>query len=141
MTEYVCLNPRVPGKVLLRRREKEPFKTLFNLVGGKIKGKETTVDCCRRHFAELFPDSEPNGLRVMGYKTGPGYTVWYANVYVAGGREREGVWLDLNEAVQHQFVVPDLRIILPLLCSAAPSWKLTEQVGPKYTLEFLPCLT
>lgn len=143
-TEYVCVNPKshqwAPGKVLLRRREKEPYQNQFNLVGGKLRLRETVEAAATRTLADITGHSL-SGARVMGCKTGNDFCVWYLTGSVGREPTVSGVWFDTSDAIQNPFLVPDLKIILPLMDAGVSNWKLSENDSGVLAVEFLPCST
>lgn len=142
MKEYVCsyVKPETPGQCLLILKSKPEWqKGKLNLVGGKIEPGETVQQAAKR---ELFEESGLNGENfvVKGCLVGDhahdekfdsnGWIVWFLTCNVKytdlidfqTDEPVDWYWAD---GVQEK-IVHNLKLIIPLLASDAPDWKLTE---------------
>ncbi|MDR2656815.1 MAG: NUDIX domain-containing protein [Oscillospiraceae bacterium] len=99
-------------KVLFCKRRKEPYKGLYNLVGGKIKQDEDGLDAAYRELHEETSISDIELVHLMDFT----YFIADANKYFSGnvcrveacvgklqqetdvhGDENELLWLDVSE--------------------------------------------
>lgn len=67
-------------QILMLRREADPYRGMYNGVGGKLKPGETPIDCVRREICE------ETGLQVCNLRFG-GIATW------ARGESIEGMYL------------------------------------------------
>lgn len=142
------------GKLLLLKRNREPFKGLWSLVGGKMHSCETVEECALREareetgldvaFASLCgvafevvnrPDRQPlNQLLFICRLSAP------AGEAVASG-EGELKWVSPEElpACEHEFIPSDYRMVQDFLFTAhdgVPVRKVvTTQRGGGYSVD------
>lgn len=146
--EYVNIfarpvNQHVLTNVLLCFRKKKDWQYgKFNLIGGKVKSGEKPLDAAVRELKEeagLEP-AVPGTERVFGHISGPWglihcvrITVPFDDPVPAPGEEEAQVvaWMDWREMANHELLVPNLRVILPLLSSGVEGW-VVEDNGPTW---------
>lgn len=139
MKEYVlCFVPIckienfTPSHVLLIRKLKPEWqKGLFNLPGGKIEAEESPYEAAERELMEetgLIPTS----MAEMGVLRGDDYTVYVIRCgvpYNAVPLQLEAEllvveWIDVTLA--SQFLIPNLKIVIPLCLADVKDWTLRE---------------
>jgi len=96
-------NPK-EDKVLMCKRHKEPYKGLYNLVGGKIESNEPGIDAAYRELEEETGITNIRLIHMMDF-TYYLFDSCRVEVYVGKltedvsphGDEKELVWIDVNE--------------------------------------------
>lgn len=139
MKRYVlCFPHQIPSAfqqhiMLIERNRPAWQKGLYNLVGGHIEEGEDPRDAAIR---ELWEES---GIRaayaeVAGKITGPDYEVFVVNLPYGGpqriipGLTDEPVfWLPVQKALAHPKLIPNLRVIVPLMFAGAKGWELIDR--------------
>lgn len=136
MKEYTCIYPKLEAdRCLLISKSKQ-----FNLVGGKIEKGERVEDAAKR---ELLEESCLEGLnfRIRGALTNKKAVVWFLTCDITintiqSSQEGEVQWYWFDEAIHLLPLAPHLKLIIPLLETQAPDWKITETKGG---LKFVSC--
>jgi len=97
------LNPTA-DKVLMCKRYKEPFKGLYNLVGGKIEPGENGLTAAYRELEEETGIANVKLIHFMDFTYYQGnscrlevYVGQLAEDTPVSGDEKELVWIDTNE--------------------------------------------
>jgi len=146
MKEYVCVYVKslVPNHCLLIRKSSPDWqKGKLNLVGGKIEPGETVEQAAKRELEEETVLVGFN-FKVRGAVTGKkchdpkydqdGWIVWFLTCDIdvdvleidQSHREEPVQWYWIDEALDILPLIPNLKLIIPLLDINAPDWKLTE---------------
>jgi 8-oxo-dGTP pyrophosphatase MutT (NUDIX family) len=158
MIEYVVIDafPVDSDKVLLIHKNKPDYlKGLFNLVGGKIEEGETPTVAAMREL------KEESGLDISEYDPmvflppshcgmvlGTRSIIHCVRVPVSirqelrpGEGETEPVaWFDFIGALNHPKLMPNLRVVLPLMRSGARGWEVIatgDWTGENHSLEIV----
>jgi len=91
-------------KVLMCMRHKDPYKGLYNLVGGKIEPNEGGLDAAYRELQEETGITDITLVHLMDftyYLKGSCYLETYAGILKyetpVHGDEKELVWIDVSE--------------------------------------------
>lgn len=156
VSEYVLCYASVPWVnseyVLLIRKNKPSWQAgRLNLPGGKVEIWENVLQAATR---EMF---EETGLRCsegdvtnLGSITGPGFLIHccyceYAPVFFDrvndveyGKTEEEIAWYDLPTVLKDPTLMPNLRVIIPLMKHKVGGWVMESvpEIGP-FTLRFV----
>lgn len=146
MTEYVVVDafpvePNHAQKVLLVHKNRPDYlKGIFNMVGGKLEPGENPIQAAIRELQEeagldelqnydpmVFYPSEYCGM-VLGTKSSihcVKVPVSFRQKLTPRKEETEPVaWFDYCDALNHPKLMPNLRVVLPLIRSGARGWKL-----------------
>lgn len=128
--------------VLCRRKKKDWSEGKYNLVGGKIKKGESPQEAALRELKEetglapAFHGTE----RMMGNISGPWglihcfrVTVYKRDLTPAPGEEKsqDVAWMDWREMANHELLVPNLRVVIPMMSQGVEGWVI-EDHGPTW---------
>jgi len=128
--------------VLMCYRLKDDFqKGRFNLVGGKIESGESIIDAAIRELKEetgLSP-AIPGHEKIMGKSVGlwgqlhfVRITVPYINLTPAPKENNQYVsWVDWEDIINSGLILPDLKIILPLISQGISGWTVETEIPEK----------
>lgn len=134
MNEYtlVYAKPVNTGKenILLILKEKPDWqKGRLNLPGGKIQENESILDCAVRELKEETGLDAVGSATLMGQIVGDGYIVYCVKVPVfqellTDWQTEEGIfaWMDWLEVKDSKLILPNLRIIVPLMVMGVTDW-------------------
>jgi 8-oxo-dGTP pyrophosphatase MutT (NUDIX family) len=151
------------GHTLLIRKSKPDWqKGKLNLVGGKIEPGERVEEAAQRELSEesmLVGDN----FKIRGAVTGKkchdpafdaeGWIVWFLTCDIdvdilpvdQEGWDEPVQWHEIAEALSNPDLIPNLKLILPLMELKAPDWTVTETpsglVFASYNWEMVPCMT
>jgi len=95
-------NPKA-DKVLMCKRHKEPYKGLYNLVGGKIEPDEPGLAAAYRELKEETGITDIHLTHLMDFTyflsdcRVEAYVGRLSEIPTLQGDEKELVWIDLNE--------------------------------------------
>lgn len=92
-------------KVLMCKRHKNPYKGLYNLVGGKIEPGEAGPAAAARELAEETGITDIELTQIFDLQSYIPEDLWWLEVYVGrlakdtpvAGDEKELVWMDVTE--------------------------------------------
>jgi len=94
-------------KVLMCKRQKDPYKGLYNLVGGKIEQDEDGLAAAYRELQEETGISDIKLIHLMDMTYYPYLSSFHGKLEVYVGRinhdipvcgdEKELIWIDVNE--------------------------------------------
>jgi 8-oxo-dGTP pyrophosphatase MutT (NUDIX family) len=139
--EYVLIDVKFAGnywefgddKVLLMEKTKPAWQAgRFNLVGGKIEEGESIEEASIRELKEET-GLDGEGFKLYGkilFNGGcvhcVGFTVF--NDIVEESEEGKAIWLDLNDAFVDSRLIPNLKVIIPLIRSGVVGWELIDNL-------------
>lgn len=129
--------------VLLCLRLKDDWqKGKFNLIGGRIEKGESVIDAAIRELHEesgLSP-AVPGCEKIMGTITGSWGTVYCVKITVPfidpkpnpGEEQIQHVaWANWRELVNSSLLIPNLRVIIPLMSQGVMDWEIRDE-GPSW---------
>lgn len=142
MQEYCCVYPTLrPKEVLLIRKSKPAWqKGKLNLVGGKIEPGERVEQAAKRELEEESALVGSN-FKVRGAVQGienrdPKYIqqpwiVWFITCDIDADiltqqTEEFVFWWPFRETLKLENLLPNLKLIIPLLETKAPDWTIRE---------------
>lgn len=132
---------------------------MYNLVGGKIEEGEKVEEAAARELQEEAGLIGCN-FKVRGACTGNriydpkhdkgGWVIWFVTCdlehdwnAITCSQEGPVQWLWMDEALNVLPLIPNLKLIIPLLETKAPDWSITETPGGLvlefYNWEMVPC--
>jgi len=119
--------------VLLVKKKNPPWQVgKYNLVGGKIEPGESPVDAAIREFIEeAGPNKKERTPEQMGIVKGDWGNIYCfkksvdADFFPSQAIEKV-VWMDWEKAKNHEDLMPNLRIIIPLLAMGLRGWAITD---------------
>lgn len=140
--DYVLVYARAINRnftdVLLVLKDRPPWQAgMLNLVGGKIEEGETPVEAALR---ELKEEAGLEGRRpvLMGKVTGSWGTcycvrvsVWFEKAVPAEGETEEVTWAEWQELCNHERLIPNLRVVIPLMVTGIMDWVVFDE-GPDW---------
>jgi 8-oxo-dGTP pyrophosphatase MutT (NUDIX family) len=138
MNQYVlCYVSRYilsPEVLLIEKKRPEWQADRYNLPGGKIDDEETIHEAASRELLEETGiDCPPEQVRLMGTIEGPAFVVYvchcdYGPLHdVAASLTDERIfWLPLSEALNHERLIDNLRIVIPFCHAGLTGWHISE---------------
>jgi ADP-ribose pyrophosphatase YjhB (NUDIX family) len=129
----------IPAEVLVVRKDRPEWQVgRYNLVGGKIEDGETPEQCAIR---ELKEESGLVGVAkpcVMGAICGTWGTVYCVRICVFDkeikqhpDETEEVAWKDWNELRDSPLLIPNLRVVIPLMMTGVSDWLIQDE-GPSW---------
>lgn len=141
------VNQQSLDAVLLCYRLKDDWqKGMFNLVGGKRHDDESVIDAALRELREEsgFAPAIPGCEKVMGrIESSSGVVVHCVKITVPfddpkpepGEEDAQYVaWADWREMANSPLLIPNLRVILPLMSQGVTDWVIQDE-GPTWECE------
>lgn len=131
---YVLIGVFAKSSVLLVLKNKPSWqKNFFNLVGGKIEDGEKPLEAAIRELKEET-GIESQELKLMGMIEDTGFKIYCYNlnlispVELSPRLEEEELfgWYNWEEYSKDQRLIPNLRVIIPLMLSGVENWVITD---------------
>lgn len=126
--EYVLIFVRHGDDILLVQKNRPSWQAgLFNLPGGKIEPHEAPIMAAARELHEET-DLLAFYLKEVGWVDGDGYQIY---VFAAVSHHPEHAfsktdelicWMNYRDALLSPQLIPNLRIMIPLLMAGVDSW-------------------
>jgi mutator protein MutT len=143
-TKDVCYSQKEYGIFILKDRPAWQAGKL-NLPGGKIEEGETPEQAMRREFLEEI-GLEADEFKKYGVLRDRNFVIhcfsigWLRNnnsVLLPDLRPRAGetekpMWLELKDAMNDARLMPNLRVIIPLLQCKIEGWEILDSACPNY---------
>lgn len=128
---YVLVYCEVEGRVLLIRKDRPKWMSgRLNLPGGKIEPGESPHAAAERELVEEagLTSDEFDILGVIEIEGGHVYCVRTRNIDAWGKRGAEETevleWRDIKEVMTDSTLMPNLKVIIPLLSYGVRDWKM-----------------
>lgn len=131
---YVLIGVFAKSSVLLVLKNKPSWqKNRLNLVGGKIEDGEEPLEAAIRELKEET-GIESQELKLMGTIEDTGFKIYCYNlnlistVELSPRLEEEELfgWYNWGEYSKDQRLIPNLRVIIPLMLSGVENWVITD---------------
>jgi len=141
MTEYTIIFCIASDKhfLLVEKDKPEWQKGKLNLPGGKIEPGETAVQCAIRELAEesgLCGDNTVHYMKQVGEIIAPAaivHCMWCCTSYSSkiklrpADTETQKIdWYHWDSVRRDRRLIPNLRLIIPLMLAGQNAWKITD---------------
>jgi len=148
--EYVLVHARCseecdlpsPDVLLILKNKPEWQNNRLNLCGGKVEDGESVIECAVRELKEEA-GLDPVGIPVIcGIISGSKSLVHCVLIDVdrrqelnpRAGETEKVDWFRFGEAWDDERLIPNLRVIVPMMHAAVTGWQLIDQYASSYNI-------
>ena len=132
--KYVLIFAQANNKIVMVLKNKpEHLKGFLNLIGGKVESGEDEAQAARRELTEetgLIQYKDPEYYGLLKGEDSDIYCfkafVTYAELDPDKQETEEISWFDINEVLVHPKLIPNLKVIIPLMQSNTENWTVID---------------